>query len=830
LKTELSPDQKAAHQLLSEIRTRIAVQPLPYQYGIEARALESLWELFGLSRAAMKDHPGCEHFARITTKTLNVEVRPITAKWHLAHKAGVLDSRDGANEFRADLRQLQQKLVGFARDLQVMAYGRALPDEEPAPVMSTREIDECFQSVRYGLTPTDGLSVKDAEAINATERQDVGDRRRHYGIAANDHYDAVGLALSGGGIRSATFCLGVVQVLTERKLLKDVDFLSTVSGGGYTGSFITSRVGCGEPISSLGQPFGPDTDAVRHVRQNAKYLAAKNFWGQWDMAAGAIAGLLLNLTGPLATLCAIALFILYTSVGNWLVLGSEVFGVIAVCSLLAYAITLRSTQLAKVFKTGFSLCIGISLLGFTINALGFAVMKFGGIVWLPGIATGALLAVIVVPGVAAGLLRLPSVSRARRVTAKLLLVSAGCLAPLAAIALLQALLYLGTLPLAMEASWINPLSYMDGRVLLASACALLTAVAMLCVDVNLTGLHRLYRDQLARTFVESSRVESSASLDKINTGGRAPYHLLNATVNLSESENNSLKGRGGDFFMMSKGWTGSRTTGYFTTSSWKAGKDSLDLATAMAVSGAAASPQMGLLSKRSLAPLLSLMNVRLNYWIKRPLSGYASKPGFLCLLREIFGVGMSATSNWFNLSDGGHIENTGVYELLRRRCKFIICVDGEADPKFMFAGQMTLVRHAQIDLGVRLEPRLDEIRFNPESGVSRSHIHLLRVHYPARAHGHAAEIGLMLYLKLSVTGDEAELLKRYRMLYPEFPHQSTVNQFYDEEQFEAYRQLGVHVAEGAFSPALLTSGTHLTSVRDWFRDLAGNMLEPSHVK
>jgi len=194
------------------------------------------------------------------------------------------------------------------------------------------------------------------------------------------------------------------------------------------------------------------------------------------------------------------------------------------------------------------------------------------------------------------------------------------------------------------------------------------------------------------------------------------------------------------------------------------------------------------------------------------------------------GVAMSATSNWFNLSDGGHIENTGVYELLRRRCKFIICVDGEADPKFMFAGQMTLVRHAQIDLGIRLEPRLDEIRFNPESGVSRSHIHLLRVHYPARPGGHAAEIGLMLYLKLSVTGDEAELLKRYRMLYPEFPHQSTVNQFYDEEQFEAYRQLGVHVAEGAFSPALLTSGTHLTSVRDWFRDLAGNLLEPSHMK
>ncbi|GAB2823835.1 hypothetical protein GCM10027276_28120 [Comamonas piscis] len=190
---------------------------------------------------------------------------------------------------------------------------------------------------------------------------------------------------------------------------------------------------------------------------------------------------------------------------------------------------------------------------------------------------------------------------------------------------------------------------------------------------------------------------------------------------------------------------------------------------------------------------------------------------------------MSHKSKWLNISDGGHIENMGVYELLRRRCKFIICVDGEADPKFMFAGQMTLVRHAQIDLGIRLEPRLDELRFAPDSGVSRSHIHLLRIYYPVEPSG-TQEIGLMLYMKLSVTGDEAELLKRYRMLYPEFPHQSTVNQFYDEEQFEAYRQLGVHVAEGAFSPALLGSGRTPASVSEWFRALAKNMLEPSRSR
>jgi hypothetical protein len=84
----------------------------------------------------------------------------------------------------------------------------------------------------------------------------------------------------------------------------------------------------------------------------------------------------------------------------------------------------------------------------------------------------------------------------------------------------------------------------------------------------------------------------------------------------------------------------------------------------------------------------------------------------------------------------------------------------------------------------------------------------------------------MLYLKLSMTGDEIELLKRYRTMHPDFPHQTTLDQFYDEEQFEAYRQLGVHVAQGMFSPALIGHGGNPADVSEWFKQLAKNMLEP----
>ena len=81
--------------------------------------------------------------------------------------------------------------------------------------------------------------------------------------------------------------------------------------------------------------------------------------------------------------------------------------------------------------------------------------------------------------------------------------------------------------------------------------------------------------------------------------------------------------------------------------------------------------------------------------------------------------------------------------------------------------------------------------------------------YQRREEDMPAGIGLLLYLKLSLTGDEAELLKRYRLVHPDFPHQSTIDQFYDEEQCEAYRQLGVHVADGMFAPALMTKILHV---------------------
>src|SRR5262249_29689607 len=152
-------------------------------------------------------------------------------------------SRDGSDAFRGDLAKVQAKLRLFAALLHKMAYGSEAKDDLTPPAIGPAELDACMESVAFGIGSGPHIENTRADQINTDEANEVHARREHYRIATAEGMDAVGLALSGGGIRSATFCLGVVQVLAKRGLLKYVDFLSTVSGGGYTGSFLTVRLG-----------------------------------------------------------------------------------------------------------------------------------------------------------------------------------------------------------------------------------------------------------------------------------------------------------------------------------------------------------------------------------------------------------------------------------------------------------------------------------------------------------------------------------------------------------------------------------------------------------
>ncbi len=114
------------------------------------------------------------------------------------------------------------------------------------------------------------------------------------------------------------------------------------------------------------------------------------------------------------------------------------------------------------------------------------------------------------------------------------------------------------------------------------------------------------------------------------------------------------------------------------------------LGTAVAISGAAASPNMGYHTSPPVAFLLTLFNVRMGWWLGNPRARYTwrySSPriGLIYMLGELFGT-TSSSSDYVSLSDGGHFENLGIYELVRRRCRYIIVGDAEQDEDFKFGG------------------------------------------------------------------------------------------------------------------------------------------------
>ena len=304
----------------------------------------------------------------------------------------------------------------------------------------------------------------------------------------------------------------------------------------------------------------------------------------------------------------------------------------------------------------------------------------------------------------------------------------------------------------------------------------------------------------------------------------APYHLINAALNIQGSDFANRRGRNADFFLISKCWIGSVATGYAPMEEFEPAARDLDLATAMAISGAAVSSNMGVHSVRLLTPTLAILNVRLGYWMKNPAfwaptgavtTGRGSYPrawmpkhrSTLFLWSEITGR-LYENADEVYLTDGGHIENLGVYELLRRRCRFIIAIDVDPDVTMHFPALVRLERFARIDLGIRITLPWEAIRRttlalmseaadtaqpNPPSPQPGPHAALGTIDYGG------GEIGYLMYVKTSLTGDENDYIRDYARRYSRFPHESTGDQFFSEEQFEVYRALGFHMMHGVLS-------------------------------
>lgn len=343
--------------------------------------------------------------------------------------------------------------------------------------------------------------------------------------------------------------------------------------------------------------------------------------------------------------------------------------------------------------------------------------------------------------------------------------------------------------------------------------AFLALFNYLFANINHISLHPAYRDRLSKTFLiqpdpdneTTSGDENLISADAIRlselsqNGSNAPYHLINTALNLQGSSDPQLRQRKTVPFLLSKRFCGSNYTGFCDTKSMEEFDRNLDLGTAMAISAAAAGPMMGAKTVRSLSFIMALLNFRLNYWLPHPGRTHRKtitqwlfrrNPGLLSLMTEASGA-VSDRGKFVNCSDGGHIENLGVYELLQRRCKTIICVDGSADPNFEFFDLTTIQRYAQIDMDTKIKIDVTDLLPNKD-GISKQHFAVGEIKY------HDGTTGVFIYIKLSYSGDESEYVKFYKRKVTSFPHESTSDQFFNETKFEVYRSLGEHITEDLF--------------------------------
>ena len=375
------------------------------------------------------------------------------------------------------------------------------------------------------------------------------------------------------------------------------------------------------------------------------------------------------------------------------------------------------------------------------------------------------------------------------------------------------------------------------------------------VDVNAFSMHNFYRNRLIRCYIgasddnrnqnlwtgfdmrehcvrlcemantfEKSPRKSECPPEK-ETAYQGPYHIVNSTLNLVSGENLAWQKRKAKSFIMSPLFCGYdvrpnehiekvkssnnitsvspplrseklESSGYRLTNLYA--KD-ISSGTAMAISGAAVSPSMGHYSSTAVAFLMTIFNVRLGQWLGNPRYRYwkeaGPRIGLIYLFWELFSM-TNDQRGYVYLSDGGHFDNLGLYELVRRRCRYIIVCDAGQDEAMKFNELGAAIEKCRTDFGIDIDIKVDPIRLAKNREFSGAHCVVGKIKYdqlgPEETHG------FLIYIKASLTGDEPTDIIGYAAQNEKFPHQSTADQWFDESQFESYRSLGQHIAKSVF--------------------------------
>jgi hypothetical protein len=690
------------------------------------------------------------------------------------------------------------------------------------------------------------------------------------------------LALTGGGIRSASFGIGVMQALNNEHLsagrptvFSKLSYLSSVSGGGYSGCALTwyQRLYRLFPFGKVDTYSGPDSEeeenrTLSYMRLHGKYLTPHGLGLQ-----GLLASVLMSLLHStlIYTLLFTLLFYLpllllgYSGLGT-LLLPTGAHGFIQdIAALLQQQLGAEPMPLTRTLFSALFLILSLCCAGlFAVVLLLYAASSF--IPYWFSLAHGYRVAVqrwqgrLLLGCVAFLLLAgLPIVTHllfGRTVSVTDDGTSVSVMTGSSAVALFLALhrlfrtsmqeggsrasawveKVLGVITVPVFISFLLAVSFRFGERLLEwdamAVFGFVIGVLLLSSMVNIDQIspHKMYRDRLMETFLKTPGSAPAGDLKRRSDAANgtrlsalaaaphwSPYPLINCNVILTNAVAPHYRARLGDSFLLSPLYCGSNATGYMATTHFE--RDLMTLPTAMAISGAAANPHAGNFgegksTQNAVSFLMTFFGLRLGYWSFNPASKLFGlsrwvRPNYLLPgLGSLLGLHHSERNMFIELSDGGHFDNTGVYELIRRRVPVIIIADGGADPDDTFDSLGNMIERCRVDFGTSIvfpDADYDLTGLIPGSMAASSleSAKLYDQKYMLAMRGYAVGdivypplpeqgsfVGKVVYIKTCLTRNLPGDLYAYKSANPSYPNQPTLDQFFDERQFEAYRELG----------------------------------------
>jgi hypothetical protein len=393
------------------------------------------------------------------------------------------------------------------------------------------------------------------------------------------------------------------------------------------------------------------------------------------------------------------------------------------------------------------------------------------------------------------------------------------------------------------------------------------------VNINRFSIHALYRNRLIRAYLGATNQERApnpftgfdendnvrmATLRPTPSSGWQPFHVVNIALNVVASSRLAWQERKAESFTVTPlhcgtapyAGTTAHSLGYRRSSEYGSPRGGISLGTALAISGAAASPNMGYNSSPMVTLLLALFNVRLGWWLGNPGAPgeltYGKEGPIIAILPFIFEMFGQTTDDrrFVYLSDGGHFENLGLYEMIRRRCRCIVVSDAGCDPDYGFEDLGNAVRKIAIDLGVYIsfgKLRALKRRAKDDVVIEGAYYAVGVIDYrTAPEQNPNAEDGYILYIKPGYHGSESAGIVAYATANAAFPHETTGDQFFSESQFESYRTLGFEIMDSVLRGAtenietiaqaqMLTNSTNPRPLPGNLADLV-KALEPSIIK